>query len=222
MTDADSTAGPAGGQPPGHGPTAVHAALAEAVRLGVIGTGALGDHIAHAEAMGRAVVAALHGVPDRLLDLGSGGGLPGIVLAARWPECEVVLLDASTRRCALLDRALERLSRHRGRVVVGRAETLAHGAALREQYAAVTARAFGPPAVTAECATGFVRSGGVIVVAEPTDAAPDRWPVAALEHLQLAVVARSESPALVVLRKQGTLADDLPRRTGRPAKRPLW
>jgi 16S rRNA (guanine527-N7)-methyltransferase len=200
----------------------IRAALAEAVRLGLIGTGNLDEHIEHSVAMGRAAVRATGGVPERLLDLGSGGGLPGAVLAAQWRDCEVVLLDASTRRGAVLDRALTVLGAGRSRVVIGRAEALGHDPELRERFPVVTARAFGAPPVTAECATGFVAVAGVAVVAEPAGGAPDRWSDDGLASLGLRVERRSTDPALVVLRKVEAAPSARPRSVGRPAKRPLW
>ena len=200
----------------------IRAALRQAVRLGLIGTGDLDEHIDHALAMGRAAVVATGGVPPRLLDLGSGGGLPGVVLAARWPACETVLLDASARRGEVLAGALALLGTSRGRVVVGRAEALGHEPELRETFPVVVARAFGAPPVTAECATGFVAVGGAVIVAEPAAAAPDRWSEDGLAALGLRLERRSTDPALVVLRKVDVAPRTMPRKVGRPAKRPLW
>lgn len=200
----------------------VSEALRDSVRLGLIGTGELDGHIDHAVAMGAAVARALRGVPQRLLDLGSGGGLPGIVLAALWPHCHVVLLDASSRRGDVLRRAADHLDARNARVVVGRAETLAHDADLRERFAAVTARAFGPPPATAECATGFVEVGGVVVVAEPSNPDSERWPVDGLEAFGMRVRERHTAPAMVVLEKMHPADAGTPRSVGRPSKRPRW
>ena len=92
----------------------------------------------------------------------------------------------------------------------------------------VVARSFGPPAVTAECAVGFLRSGGRLVVSEPPgdaegDGAADRWPRSGLEELGYAppVPASVPGASFVVLEK--TRGDDRwPRRVGIPAKRPVW
>ncbi|HVN51731.1 MAG TPA: RsmG family class I SAM-dependent methyltransferase [Acidimicrobiales bacterium] len=201
--------------------------LAEAQRLGFIGGPDLGPHLHHAEAFS-AVVERL-GVPSAALDLGSGGGLPGLVLADRWPTCSWWLVDASQRRTAFLTRAIVRLG-WTGRVQVrrGRAEELARDPHLRAAMDLVTARGFGRPAVTAECAAGFLRAGGHLVVSEPPPdrAGSDRWPADGLAPLGLEVVEAeglaSAGAQLRVLRQTGACPDRYPRRVGVPAKRPLF
>ena len=106
--------------------------------------------------------------PGWVLDLGSGGGLPGLVLALEWPQTTVTLLDAQQRRTAFLADAVRRLGvTTRVQVVEGRAESLGRGAELRGRVDVVVARAFGRPAVTAECAAPFLRADGILVVSEP-------------------------------------------------------
>jgi 16S rRNA G527 N7-methylase RsmG len=123
---------------------------------------------------------------DNLLDLGSGGGVPGLVIAAARPEAAVVLLDASERRTDWLRRAVSRLGwTERVRVVTARAEVLGRDASWRSSQDAVVARGFGRPAVTAECAAPFLRIGGRLVVSEPPRVHGDRWPSAALAELGL-------------------------------------
>jgi 16S rRNA (guanine527-N7)-methyltransferase len=91
----------------------------------------------------------------------------------------------------------------------------------------VVARSFGAPAVTAECAVGFLRPGGRLAVSEPPECAEPasvRWPEAGLGHLGFAPPARVQHAAAnaVVLELPAAPADRWPRRDGVPAKRPLW
>ncbi len=92
-------------------PTLLHDVLADAREAGFLGPGPIGPQIRHAE--GFALVAhrlAASGPPrPRLVDLGSGGGLPGLVVALQWPEATLDLLEASGRRAAFLERAVSRL-----------------------------------------------------------------------------------------------------------------
>jgi 16S rRNA (guanine527-N7)-methyltransferase len=139
------------------------------------------DHVEHAARF----LAALRPA-ERLLDLGSGGGVPGLALAVLLPATQVVLLDASVRRTDFLERAVGRLDLGgRVAVVTGRAEVVGHGAGLRGTFDAVVARSFGTPAVTAECAAPFLRVGGQLVVSEPPGEEDDRWPGAGLDQLGL-------------------------------------
>jgi 16S rRNA (guanine527-N7)-methyltransferase len=90
----------------------------------------------------------------------------------------------------------------------------------------VVARSFGSPAVTAECAAPFLEVGGILVVSEPPDrGASVRWPVEGLADLGLAPVASGGHRGRFgyqVVEKQVPTPDRFPRRTGIPAKRPLF
>lgn len=197
--------------------------LWEARHRGFLGPGAVESHIAHA----RAFVAAAGTEPRRFLDLGSGGGIPGLVCALAWPSASGVLLDASERRTRFLEEACAALGvRERVAVVRARAEDAARDPDLRCGFTVVTARGFGPPAVTAECGGAFVEMGGLLVVSDPPEPDARRWPDAGLALLGL---AREEGPAdggsgvrLMRLRRVAPLDGRWPRRVGVPAKRPLW
>jgi 16S rRNA (guanine527-N7)-methyltransferase len=139
--------------------------LERAQQLGFLGPGPVSDHIRHAVGF----AAGLDTPPRRLLDLGSGGGVPGLVLASVvWSESTAVLLDAGLRRCVFLEETVEELGLHQ-RVSVrrDRAEAAGRDPELRGTFDVVVARSFGPPAVAAECAAPFLREGGLLVVSEP-------------------------------------------------------
>lgn len=155
--------------------------IAESARLGFLGPGSIEPGLAHAAGFLPSLRPA-----GRLLDLGSGGGLPGLVLAALLPTTEVVLLDASLTRTDFLRRAVGRLAwTERVRVVTGRAELVVRQAGWRGSLDAVVSRSFGPPGWTAECAAGFLRAGGQLVVSEPPERRNARWPGAGLARVGL-------------------------------------
>ncbi len=79
--------------------------LHEARTRGFVGPGPVDVHLDHGEAMAAAVERDFRG---RFLDLGSGGGVPGLVLLATWGHATATLLDARRRRCSFLEGALER------------------------------------------------------------------------------------------------------------------
>lgn len=198
--------------------TSVVSILAEAQGLGFLGPGAIEPQVEHAQAF-----RALLGHPRRALDLGSGGGLPGLVLATLDPTTAWVLVDAGRRRAAFLREVIDRLGlAARVTVICSRAEHLGREPGHREGYDAVVARSFGSPAVTAECASPFIRAGGLLVVSDPPAAGEGRWPVAALATLGLSPAAVLDRPALVSFRKSGPTPPRFPRRVGIPSKRPLW
>jgi 16S rRNA (guanine527-N7)-methyltransferase len=165
--------------------------------------------------------------PTAALDLGSGGGVPGLALATlMWPDTTWVLLDAAERRCTFLREAVERLDlSDRVTVVRERAEVAAREPKLRGSFDLVVARSFGPPAVSAECAAPFLRVGGHLAVSEPpVDAGPERWPAAGLELVGLRRTTASPSARhhFAVFVQDTPCPERYPRRTGLPAKRPLF
>jgi 16S rRNA (guanine527-N7)-methyltransferase len=184
--------------------------------LGFLGPGPVEDHLDHA----RGFVAALETVQGRVVDLGSGGGVPGLIVAEARPDLEVILVDATAKRCRFLEGAVATLGL-RARVVEGRAEDVGRGE-LRGAVDAVVARSFGRPAPTAECAAPLLRVGGLLVVSEPPDG-DDRWPAGPLRALGLVPGARTtRSPVLQVLDQVAACPAEYPRRDGVPAKRPLF
>jgi 16S rRNA (guanine527-N7)-methyltransferase len=195
--------------------------LTEARDLGFLGSGPVEPHLDHAGAF----VAALAERPPGLgIDLGSGGGIPGLVLATALPAWRWELIETGGRRAAFLGRAVARLGLgDRVQVRAGRAEDLGRTPGARARADAVTARSFGPPAVTAECAAPLLRPGGLLVVSEPPGGAADRWDEGGLAALGLAVAEhRSGPPALAVLNQVTPCPARYPRKAGLPAKRPLW
>ncbi|MDE2765866.1 MAG: 16S rRNA (guanine(527)-N(7))-methyltransferase RsmG, partial [Chloroflexota bacterium] len=97
-----------------------------------------------------------------LVDVGSGGGFPGLVLAAALPELRVTLVEASRKRAAFLRETAAALG-VAARVEEGRAETLARAPELREASDAATARALGALPVVLELTLPFLRAGGVLL-----------------------------------------------------------
>lgn len=197
----------------------LHETLSKARDLGFLGPGPIDEHVRRALDLSVATDEA----PGRALDLGSGGGVPGLPLMLLWPESRWVLLEASSKRAAFLKEAVAALDLvRRAEVELGRAETAARSD-LRGGFDLVVARGFAGPAVTAECGSGFLRIGGRMIVAEPPGGLPSRWDAAGLRHLGMVVGPALDSPtACQVLLQAHACPDRYPRRVGVPAKRPLW
>ena len=186
--------------------------------LGFLGPGPVDRHVAH----GRVLLA---GLPERgrVLDLGAGGGVPGLVLAAYRPELELTLLEARQRACRFLREAVTNLGVPGVVVVEARAEEAARRPELRGTFDGVVARSFGLPSVTAECAVGFLRPGARLVVSEPPGSDPSRWPAERLDTLGFGAAGRGGGREASFVTLEKVRADDRwPRRVGVPAKRPLW
>jgi 16S rRNA (guanine527-N7)-methyltransferase len=147
-----------------------------------------------------------------IVDVGSGGGAPGIPLAEALPEREVTLLEATRRKCDFLERWTADLPNLR--VVCGRAEEQPLDA-----WGVAVAKALAPPPVAAEWCLPLVTPGGAAVLyVGPTVQADQVAQVAAL----LAAELEADSPpGLLVLRKLGPTPPGFPRRPGVARKRPL-
>lgn len=206
--------------------TPLRQALDEARGLGFLGPGPVDVHLRHAEGFAASLSQTVPAPPESLLDLGSGGGVPGLVLAQLWPECPVVLVEASTRRAEFLDRMVLLCGFGR-RVVIDhrRAELAGRDPSRRHQFDLVTARSFGRPGVTAECGAPFLRRGGHLIVSEPPDPGEGgrRWPTDKVAGFGLidAGAYRSEF-SYRVLRQDALCPERFPRRDGVPEKRPLF
>jgi 16S rRNA (guanine527-N7)-methyltransferase len=207
-------------------PDALDEVLRQAQDLGFLGPGPLGTQRRHAEGLAELSLAGPGpGEDTRFLDLGSGGGLPGLVVALHSPALRGTLLDSQHRRTAFLETAVEDLGlADRIQVLTGRAEDVARDPAHREGYGLVTSRGFARPAVTAECAVAFLSPAGRLVVSEPPDPDPARWDDESLAVLGLTTPdlgAQGEAHA-AVLHRTGPLDPKWPRKRGIPQKRPLW
>lgn len=144
-----------------------------------------------------------------VVDVGSGGGAPGIPLATALPSREFVLLEAQRRKADFLCVHAPA----NARVVWGRAEeqpTDWAGCAL--------AKALAPPVVAAEWCLPLVRPGGSALLWVGPRARED---VVAAAAGQLAASLESAAGGFFVLRKQGPTPERFPRRSGVARKRPL-
>ena len=195
--------------------------------LGFLGSMPIADQIDHALGFVTILEAERGGPPASVIDLGTGGGVPGLVLASCWPDTKVVLMDANERRTKFLQEAVDGWTGDvRAEVLRGRAEELGRTEQYRERFEAVTSRSFSVPAATAECGSSFLEVGGTMVISEPPNLeTTERWPVPGLRQLGLIPVITLrplERFGYQVLRKVDPVDDRFPRRVGIPVKRPIF
>ena len=146
-----------------------------------------------------------------LVDVGSGGGAPGLPLASALPERDVTLLEANARKAAFLERAAADFPNVR--VLRGRAEEQP-----LETFGVALAKALAPPTVAVELCLPLVRLGGAAVLFVGPSA--DRDAVARAAS-QLGGGAIHAPPGLLIVPKVQRTPDGFPRRPGMAAKRPL-
>ncbi len=194
------------------------AVLRDAQNRGLIGPGSVASHREHAEAfLGLVPPGAVRGA-----DLGTGGGLPGLVLAVARPAMHWTFVESRRTRVRFLTQALADLEVE-GTVLEERAEAVGRGAH-RGTFDVVTARSFGPPAVVAECGAPLLVPGGRLIVSEPpAGSATDRWPAEEVAVLGFGPAERMVGPpGMVTLELVGVCPEDVPRKVGLPAKRPRF
>jgi 16S rRNA (guanine527-N7)-methyltransferase len=146
-----------------------------------------------------------------IVDVGSGGGAPGIPLAHALPDREVTLLEATQRKCDFLERWVRELPNTR--VICGRAEEQPV-----DSWGVAVAKALAPPPVAAEWCLPLVQPGGAAVLYVGPTAQADR---VALVAEQLGAELQESPPGLLVLCKLGPTPPGFPRRPGVARKRPL-
>lgn len=146
-----------------------------------------------------------------IVDVGSGGGAPGVPLAAALPDREVTLLEANRRKAAFLERVAREFSNMR--VIAGRAEEQE-----LEQFGVAVAKALAQPPVAAEWCLPLVRVGGAAVL----------WVGPSVDRRAVETAARAvgggppeEGPGVLVVPKVEQTPAGFPRRPGMAKKRPL-
>ena len=144
-----------------------------------------------------------------VVDVGSGGGAPGIPLAVALPDRDFVLLEANGHKCEFL----RRWAPPNARVAEGRAEEQE-----TDRFGVAVAKALASPPVAAEWCLPLVREGGVVILWVGPSAEADRVARVA-ERIAGAPV---DAPAgFLIVRKVGPTPPGFPRRTGVAKKRPL-
>ncbi|MGI9604985.1 MAG: RsmG family class I SAM-dependent methyltransferase [Acidimicrobiales bacterium] len=192
--------------------------LREGVRAGQFG-GELEPHGEHA--MGFLLFSG--DLSGHVVDLGSGAGLPALVLAEACPDTSWTLIERRTSRAELLRRAVRRLGFADRVIVLDDDAGVVGWADLRGSADFVTARSFGPPTDTAEVGAPLLAIGGSLIVSEPMDSTiEERWPPAGVARCGLTAAETWQTPRGRYLRleRQAGDLDHLPRRGAR--KSPLF
>lgn len=167
----------------------------------------------------------LAGAPARALDLGSGGGLPGMVLAITRPDIHFTLLEATAKKAHFLGDTAQRLGLSNVSVVSERAElAAAPGAELRAKFVLVTARAVAPLAVLLELAIPFLKVDGTLLAvkgerAQEELAGAER--AVSLLHAEPTAQLRHPTATVMLFRKTAATPSHYPRRPGEPKRKPL-
>lgn len=169
----------------------------------------------------------------RIIDVGSGGGVPALPLAIVMPDAKFTLLEATGKKCEFLKSAAGALELRNVEVVQGRAETVAHHRgskndgrvnSRREVFDAAIARALGRLAVLVELLGAFVRPGGYVLAVKGAKAEQELEEAAkamGVMGLRHAETVQTPTGRIVVLEKASRTPRDYPRKDGEPSRRPI-
>jgi len=169
-------------------------------------------------------------VESRVLDAGTGGGIPGLPIKILLPWLRISLLDAKQRTAAFLEELLSSLGIDGVEIVVARAEDAGRDPAYREHFDVVLARALAPLPVLLELTFPFLRIGGHLATPKGSGALDE---IEASEHAldvlggaiissdAMRIPGDGHRQRLILVRKTGATPARYPRRAGIPKKRPL-
>jgi len=166
----------------------------------------------------------------RLIDVGTGAGIPGIPLKILFPDIKLVLLDSIAKKAAFLHHLKQKLELDNVEIVVGRAEEVARQAQYREKFDIVLSRAVAPLLTLVELTLPFCAIGGSFIAQKKGAIEPELNQAARAISLlggELRGVKRVEMEEftderrVIIIDKVSPTPQQYPRRPGIPAKRPL-
>ena len=166
----------------------------------------------------------------RLLDVGSGAGLPGLPLQIAFPNWHVTLLEATGKKVRFLETVIASLELRQARAIQGRAEEVAHDPKHRACYDVVMARGVAALPTLLEYCLPFCRAGGIVIApkkGEISSEVEQGTRAAALlggrlvEARPFSLPGLEDQRALVVFQATRGVPTQYPRRAGAPAKQPL-
>jgi 16S rRNA (guanine527-N7)-methyltransferase len=161
-------------------PRSLEDVLGTAQRLGTLGALPIPDVIAHS----RQFVDALTGITGTIMDIGTGAGVPGLIIAIDRPDLVLVLTDRREARMDALARGVTAMGiRDRVKVLTADVAVLGQNSEHAAMYDAVVCRGFASPDVTATLARPLLKNGGTLIVSEPPVPDPSRWPTELLNRL---------------------------------------
>jgi 16S rRNA (guanine527-N7)-methyltransferase len=166
---------------------------------------------------------------QRLADVGSGGGLPALVLALALPGTEITAVESQLKKCAYIERSAKTLGLENVRALCLRAEEYGRSAG-RAAHDVVVSRAVAALPVVAEYSLPLLRVGGLMVAMKGSVSDQERTQAATalgilgadrLDAVQLDPFEGSQNRWAYVAEKVRATPGEFPRRPGVPAKRPL-
>ena len=203
----------------------LRANLTSVTEWGLVQTRHFLDSLTAVEALGGRNLNA-----DRMIDIGSGAGFPGVPLNIAYPGLRVTLMDSTGKKTAFLEHLIKVLELPNAQVVRGRAESVAHDPEHRERYDIAVVRAVARLPALVELSLPFLKTDGVLVAQKSAgieqEAASANTAIETLgggtrRIINVDIPELGVARSLVVVEKVGPTPAKYPRRPGVPAKNPL-
>ncbi|UCH42499.1 MAG: 16S rRNA (guanine(527)-N(7))-methyltransferase RsmG [Dehalococcoidales bacterium] len=166
----------------------------------------------------------------RIIDVGTGAGIPGLPIKILFPSIELVLLDATSKKAAFLHHLKQELGLDNVEIIVGRAEEVARRTEYRERFDIVLSRAVAPMATLVELTLPFCAIGGILIAQKKGGIEPEvsqaERAIALLgghprEVKRIMLEEFSDERYLVIIDKVSATPEKYPRQPGIPAKKPI-
>jgi 16S rRNA (guanine527-N7)-methyltransferase len=166
---------------------------------------------------------------EKIIDLGTGGGLPGLALAVSCPHANFTLLDSHAKKIDAVSEIANELNLKNVDFICDRIEEVAHEKKYREQFNFVTARALAELPTLLEYASGFLKVGGQLFAWKSGDYAEElKNSLRAQKEFNLIfkkafpyILPGGESRTILMFEKTKELTHNYPRKTGTPKANPI-
>lgn len=167
---------------------------------------------------------------DTVIDVGTGGGFPGVPLAIAFPEKKFTLIDSLNKRIKIVNQLCDELEIKNVRAIHGRAEELARKKDMREQFDICVSRAVANMATLSEYCLPFVKVGGSFIAYKGPDCESEVKEASNVIEKLGGCLLRIERPEadgvafdhrLIVVKKIAATAAKFPRKPGTPSKEPM-
>jgi 16S rRNA (guanine527-N7)-methyltransferase len=166
----------------------------------------------------------------RVIDIGTGAGLPGIPLKIAFLDINLTLLEATAKKALFLEHIIGKLGLNGTEIIIGRAEEVGHDHRYREKFDLALSRAVAPLPALAELTLPFCAVGGICIASKKGDI--EREVAQALNAIEVlggslrevkpvALAGLNDKRCLVIIDKVRPTPPRYPRRPGRPTKRPI-
>lgn len=167
---------------------------------------------------------------DKVFDLGTGGGFPGIPLKIFLPDTEFVLADSVNKKLLFIKEVCDELSLKNISVLHGRAEDLAHDEKYREKYDVILSRAVANLSTLSELSLAFIKKGGLFISYKGASGQEELQSAGKAIQTMGGSLSRTEeyslpggdSRCLIFISKTGNTPKTYPRKAGTPSKKPLY